>query len=315
MILFSFEVDVLEILLHEAYDEVTHFVLVEARQAHQKQVRKPLLWPQLRLEPRFARFAAKISHVVAPRASSSSNIWHGEERSTRAGMEHIWSRRTAWQLQPWDRVISADTDEILGQPTLHRLRWCGLMHPSGVGAGLWMPMGTLDRAFAPDWTAGGYRCVLLCHRDSRPARGASVRSARTPSGRIGGSSRAAPTPRCRAGRRCSAPVYPCTPLTPRAPCARVPAPALLTTSVRPRARTRALARADAYATPTIYEWRHLAARRSRLSFGPPSDWGHRLLKPPHAAQRTTLGGIHLCAASGNLASPRLPSPPTHTAHA
>jgi len=229
MILFSFEVDVLEILLHEAYDEVTHFVLVEARQAHQKQVRKPLLWPQLRLEPRFARFAAKISHVVAPRASSSSNIWHGEERSTRAGMEHIWSRRTAWQLQPWDRVISADTDEILGQPTLHRLRWCGLMHPSGVGAGLWMPMGTLDRAFAPDWTAGGYRY--------------------------------------------------------------------------------------AYATPTIYEWRHLAARRSRLSFGPPSDWGHRLLKPPHAAQRTTLGGIHLCAASGNLASPRLPSPPTHTAHA
>lgn len=156
MVLFSFEVDLLEVLLHEAHDEVTKVVLIESNQTHQRQLRKPLLWPQLMQQARFAQFADKVEHVVPPEAQrAGANIWHVESKSTRAGMEAIWAKRHQWHLQPHDRVVSGDVDEILGTATLRSLRWCGMRHGMGTGGGLWMPMGTLDRAFRPDWTVGG----------------------------------------------------------------------------------------------------------------------------------------------------------------
>ena len=66
---FSYELDVLELRLHELNATVDLFVVVEAPVTH-RGLRKPLVFAQH--AKRFAAFAHKLMHVVVPHATSPS---------------------------------------------------------------------------------------------------------------------------------------------------------------------------------------------------------------------------------------------------
>ena len=56
-----------------------------------------------------------------------------------------WALHTG-QLSPEDLFISADVDEVMSPSALQQLRWCSIEEEVIFGA-LWMPLGSLDRAY------------------------------------------------------------------------------------------------------------------------------------------------------------------------
>ncbi|KAL3892741.1 MAG: hypothetical protein SGPRY_014832 [Prymnesium sp.] len=154
MVLFSFEADLLEVLLHEIAGVVHKLVLVEAPYVHQRTFSKPFLWPKLARQPRFSKFEDLIHYFQVPSQQPSSDIWHGERQAMRAGSQEISDMARSWGLKPYDMIIMASVDEILSRATLINLRRCEVKGPV-IAGGVWMPMGALDRAFLPDWSVGG----------------------------------------------------------------------------------------------------------------------------------------------------------------
>eukprot|EP00894_Picocystis_sp_ML_P001347 jgi/Pico_ML_1/51864/g2688.t1 len=160
MALLGFETDTLEILLREEVDVVDVIFLVESTRSHNPQgqdprATKPLMWDRLKHSPRF-RFVPpdKVVHIVVDdaemqRATSASveDRFSVEDMQTRAGIDRVkhWAEATG-HLSPTDIFISGDVDEVPSRSTLHRLRWCELKDPM-VSSALWMPMGSLDRAY------------------------------------------------------------------------------------------------------------------------------------------------------------------------
>jgi len=156
----SREVDTLEITLHEEYDVVDRFFLVESMHAHKLGVNKPLLWDRLKSTPRFAALADKVTHIVVDdvdsvNATSTSTkvIWAEEFSATAQGLQGVM----AWQASagasafaPTDIFISGHVDEILARNVIASLAVCEMKHGVTSG-GLWMPMGNLNRAFRTDW--------------------------------------------------------------------------------------------------------------------------------------------------------------------
>ena len=65
-----------------------------------------------------------------------------------------WARSVS--LPPDSLLISANTDEVLSQETLQQLAWCEVVQevPFITGA-LWMPLGSLDRAWRTDYPVEG----------------------------------------------------------------------------------------------------------------------------------------------------------------
>ena len=75
-VLFSFEVDLLEILLHEVAGSVDHVLLVEAPFTHQRHLRKPVLWDSLSKSARFSNFSSLVlpadwTRALVARAASA----------------------------------------------------------------------------------------------------------------------------------------------------------------------------------------------------------------------------------------------------
>lgn len=65
LIQFGFDVDALEIHLHELDEIVDKFFLIESVSAHGVLVkRKPLIWERLKFDERFEKFIHKIVHFV-----------------------------------------------------------------------------------------------------------------------------------------------------------------------------------------------------------------------------------------------------------
>jgi beta-1,4-mannosyl-glycoprotein beta-1,4-N-acetylglucosaminyltransferase len=113
------ELDLLQVRLHELYDVVDRFVLVEASQTFQGNP-KPLHYKEN--EQAFARYADKIIHVIVdfPPGDLAARV------STRPG-NTIWARqhyqrdqiaRGLTEASPNDLIIVSDVDEIISAPKL-----------------------------------------------------------------------------------------------------------------------------------------------------------------------------------------------------
>lgn len=157
--LFAFEVDTLLIMLHEEWDVVNVFFLVEGIFSHKKGAGKPLVWEKLKRDPRFEWAVSKVVHIILdhPRlmgALRSENNWVREHEGTRMAMKAVYEwNENAYpedKLGPDDVFISGDVDEILSRENIYHLGWCEWRVPIIYGA-IWMPMGALDRAFLTDW--------------------------------------------------------------------------------------------------------------------------------------------------------------------
>lgn len=154
MILFGFEVDVLEIALREQLEMIDHVFIVEATVTH-KGIPKPLMWERLKFTERF-RFVnkSKVSHVVVDDQMKSKRAreeeWYAENVQTEEGIKKVreWAISSNQELDSDDLFISGNVDEVLSREALQQLSWCESPHKVITGA-LWMPMGRLDQALRP----------------------------------------------------------------------------------------------------------------------------------------------------------------------
>jgi len=153
MLLLGFEVDTLEILLREQVGLVDMFCLVESTRAHFNQSAKPLMWERLKWSDRFAFAAPKVLHVVSDDGAMgrTDDVWFTEmTQGSHGAKECATAIQERFGYRPDDLLISASPDEILGAPTLQRLRWCSLLFPV-LGSAVWMPAGgDLTRAVRVD---------------------------------------------------------------------------------------------------------------------------------------------------------------------
>lgn len=131
VVLFSYELDLLELRMHELNASVDVFVVVEAPVTH-RGVSKPLVFAEH--ARRFAAFASKTVHVVVSRATLHGPL----QEATRAKWdeEQFYPIQIALQQEAWaaatahvhdaarDLLILADVDEIPGAALLHELKWC-----------------------------------------------------------------------------------------------------------------------------------------------------------------------------------------------
>ena len=127
---FSYELDVLELRLHELNATVDLFVVVEAPVTH-RGLRKPLVFAQH--AKRFVAFADKIVHVVVPHAALREPLH--EALHSRWRQDAFYTIQIAVQQAGWaaamahvhaeeDLLILADVDELPGADLLYELKWC-----------------------------------------------------------------------------------------------------------------------------------------------------------------------------------------------
>ncbi|XP_062010567.1 uncharacterized protein LOC133726945 isoform X1 [Rosa rugosa] len=120
-IIFSNEIDLLDIRWHELYPYVTKFVIIEANTTFTG-IPKPLYFASNR--NRFAFADEKIVHYVFPGTTRSGDS-HADpfkfERMQRAAMDDLLRQAG---ISNGDVLIMADTDEIPRPQTLKLLQWC-----------------------------------------------------------------------------------------------------------------------------------------------------------------------------------------------
>lgn len=123
--IFSVELDLLEIRLRELYPVVDHFVIVESNTSFTGQ-HKPLVFAQHQDEPRFSWAAEKIIHRTLalpqniPGLSHAETTWSNERRSRREINDVLRS----YGARPGDLLIQADVDEIPSARTMQLMKSC-----------------------------------------------------------------------------------------------------------------------------------------------------------------------------------------------
>ena len=161
LFLFGFELDTLEVMLHEESDVVDRFFLVESMHAHKFGATKTLIWESVMR--RFRAFKDKVVHIVVDDARSraatlrSNNdraSWDGLHNMMEEGVQAVLSWQAASspeeRFAPEDLLIIGDVDEVMSRDALSRIVSCEMKHDVTTGA-LWMPMGNVSRAFRTDW--------------------------------------------------------------------------------------------------------------------------------------------------------------------
>ena len=78
-----------------------------------------------------------------------------EDHQTGVGIARVRSWAKKVSLSPSSLLISGNTDEVLSQSTLHQLAWCQVMPGQFITGALWMPLGSLDRAWQTDYPVEG----------------------------------------------------------------------------------------------------------------------------------------------------------------
>jgi beta-1,4-mannosyl-glycoprotein beta-1,4-N-acetylglucosaminyltransferase len=130
-ILFHSELDLLEIRLHELYDFVNYFVIVEAVRTFTDK-KKPLYFKRANKKSgRFAKFKDKIIHLVL-RETDFKRIRH-YTAFQREGAHRRFIMRALVQhasnLQEGDALIISDIDEMIRPSTLQLVRGCDRLPP------------------------------------------------------------------------------------------------------------------------------------------------------------------------------------------
>jgi len=167
MVLFGFDVDVLEIHLRELYDVVDYFFILESTRTQLNGVRKPLIWEAVRLQERFAIFREKVVHLILDDVVSSltssekENIFALQDTQERMLAEEFlnWNSKQSDPLNSDDLIGFGDTDEVTDRLNVHLLKHCQIQADS-IDIGIWFPMGRLENAFRTDWPVPGYSYSL-----------------------------------------------------------------------------------------------------------------------------------------------------------
>lgn len=169
LIHFGFEVDVLEIALHEYNGVVDWIFLVEATHAHQRMAHKPLIWETLQTTPRFRSLRQNVVHLILDDADypkhkngAKEDIWAMEYYQ----WQRAWERFSEWNARmdvfgPQDVIGLGDVDEVPSRKLLEHIRACPLL-TGQFDAGIWFPYGRLQTAFRSDFPVPGHPFTLGC---------------------------------------------------------------------------------------------------------------------------------------------------------
>mmetsp|Transcript_150449 Transcript_150449/g.273794 ORF Transcript_150449/g.273794 Transcript_150449/m.273794 type:complete len:527 (-) Transcript_150449:1-1581(-) len=161
--IFGFDLDVLEIKLHELASVVDLFCIIEMPVTHRGQP-KPLLWARNKNKKRFADFRDKVLHVVVDDVELLRELnttapgrrnWKFEKRQESFGFVKMGSMVRALLARAKDAgrevlVNFGDVDEIASPKNLALAKHC---QPKKlpIDHATWMPMGRFDRALSTDY--------------------------------------------------------------------------------------------------------------------------------------------------------------------
>ena len=169
---FGSDVDTLEIHLHELYDVVDKFFIVEMVIQHNMLFpTKELTWDHVKKQSRFRKFQDKIVHIVLDDVAIAE-MYATETNETIWKVEHFqemyrWKRIQEWNdytkfFGPDDLIGFGDTDEIASRENIQILKHCHFSrHIASIDIGIWFPYGKFDQAFASDFPVRDNRWTLV----------------------------------------------------------------------------------------------------------------------------------------------------------
>lgn len=156
---FDYDVDTLEIHLHELDAVVHKFFIMEAiRSDTNFLVKKPLIWDRLKFSPRFQNFTEKIVHFVLDDANLSRNTMD-HKRNQKYLLERLgWEKFFEWNknaqtgsLQDVDLLGFLDVDQVPTRDNVAFLKYCEL--PSDpISIGIWLPSEDLNFVSLTDFS-------------------------------------------------------------------------------------------------------------------------------------------------------------------
>jgi len=164
---FSYDLDALEVRLHELSKVTDLFALIEMPVTHRGH-RKPLVWARNKDTPRFHAFKDRVLHVVADDHDFIKYLYaHSSLPNDRQERNTLLSNGTARMQQMLQSLLSSrhlkgrelvvnfgHADEIPSARNMALVKKC---QPSAlpIDSGTWMPMGRFDRAAHADGSLGG----------------------------------------------------------------------------------------------------------------------------------------------------------------
>lgn len=119
-VMFSFELDMLEVLLHETFPVVDKYIVVESRVSHSKK-EKDLYLPLVYEQRRFAPFLSKIVTGTFNVRRSYRSGWDYEKRQRKRVLQVAQSAGIA---DGDVFVANLDLDEVFSRATVMRYKFC-----------------------------------------------------------------------------------------------------------------------------------------------------------------------------------------------
>ncbi|KAJ3385284.1 hypothetical protein HDU92_003122 [Lobulomyces angularis] len=159
LIQLGFDADTLEIYLHQIYDLIDYFFIIESTTSHLFNQPKPLLWQTLQIQPRFEKFKSKVVNFVLDDADTAKNI----------GSSSIWALESQQENQRWTKFIQwneyhkvfgdedvlgfGDADEIPSRKNVVLLKYCKISKnvKNAIDIGIWFPLSYIKWSFKTDF--------------------------------------------------------------------------------------------------------------------------------------------------------------------
>lgn len=163
---FGFDVDALEIHLHEFDGLVDRFFLLESIKPHSRLVTdKPLLWDRLKFDKRFEKFSEKIVHFILddgdlPR-NASGGIWTRENLQESLRWEKFmqWNKNASDSFKERDILGFGDVDEVPNRDNVAYFKYCELPGDP-IDVGIWFPFDGINTVFKTDHYIEGHPITL-----------------------------------------------------------------------------------------------------------------------------------------------------------
>ena len=162
----GFDVDTLEIHLHELNLGADRIFIIESTWTHLNGVKKPLVWEMISHMPAFIQFKDKVVHLIIDDVENTVNFDRNDMWSLEHYQEMIrfdrflqWNNKTK-EFGPDDIIGFGDADEIASFKNILLLKHCHFHH-SSVDIGTLFYMGSLNRAFMTDWPVPGHGRLFL----------------------------------------------------------------------------------------------------------------------------------------------------------